>query len=485
VESILRIIIEDNIILSGLQTQVRGLSSARTDVMAGGPWWWLENHKGISNVFSAISIVPRRCGERRADIFKGLLGVFHGLFDAQEVTDELSGDDIDKISFAFFRQLSMKTGWAWTRLAISSGERAQWDWIPVIANSPKFMTTDLFSGIVRLGVLKKGKTAVKAQAVVGLEGSPRKYMRIALNQAGPGDVGFYFNFQGCNGGKKQTTGFLNSETISVNSLPRIISGDETGRTLTQCATVLGYALDPGCDEVEFRQRVLSKLMPRWNVSDPNAKPPNWVDRCVSGTFWERPDPPYFKSHNMSMNFKMPDLFDCGSRLQNDNMAKISCEVRVNCGCTITAPFALIFEAFTSLHGSSLGDKTGYLDQDNRIVLHDGLGLVQVGDIGKAFSVVAFEGDVHANASYASACRKARPHKPAVADKPWPRARALVREEFSHDMMDAMRDYGFVETGGSGNLLICRNNRMDDYRILGVCIDDKFTSKKGSRSVKIR
>ena len=34
-----------------------------------------------------------------------------------------SGDDMERISFNFFKQLSTKTGFAWTKLAISSGER--------------------------------------------------------------------------------------------------------------------------------------------------------------------------------------------------------------------------------------------------------------------------------------------------------------------------------------------------------------------------
>jgi len=61
----------------------------------------------------------------------------------------------------------------------------------------------------------------------------------------------------------------------------------------------------------------------------------------------------------------------------------------------------------------------------------------------------------------------------------------VREEFTHGMTDMMRDYGYVGTGGSGNLLICRNNLIDPYRIIGVCIDEVLDSKKGSHSVTIR
>jgi hypothetical protein len=43
----------------------------------------------------------------------------------------------------------------------------------------------------------------------------------------------------------------------------------------------------------------------------------------------------------------------------------------------------------------------------------------------------------------------------------------------------------VETGGSGNLLICRNNLMGQYKIIGVCIDEFIENKKGGHTVTIR
>lgn len=49
VNAILRFIDDDCIDLDFLQTQVRGISSARTDIIAGGPYWWHENYKGVSN----------------------------------------------------------------------------------------------------------------------------------------------------------------------------------------------------------------------------------------------------------------------------------------------------------------------------------------------------------------------------------------------------------------------------------------------------
>ena len=73
----------------------------------------------------------------------------------------------------------------------------------------------------------------------------------------------------------------------------------------------------------------------------------------------------------------------------------------------------------------------------------------------------------------------------MAKPAWPRGRALVKEEFSHGLMDVMRGYGYVPTGGSGNLLICRNHPMGRYKIIGVCIDETIANKRGEHTVAIR
>lgn len=159
--------------LNSLQTQVKGINSARSDIINGGPYWWYENYKGISNVFSVVSIRPRKC-DQRVDIFRGLLGVFSGLFTPEEIERDISGDDLEKISFAFFKQLFTKTGYAWTKLAISSGERGEWDWIPVVENYGGFLTTDCFGGVVNLGRVKPKdyeKGQAKATAMTGMTGS--------------------------------------------------------------------------------------------------------------------------------------------------------------------------------------------------------------------------------------------------------------------------------------------------------------------------
>jgi hypothetical protein len=482
INTILRVIDEDTISLSSLQLQVRGIESARTDIVNGGPNWWYENQKGVANIFSAISIVPRHCQEK-ADIFKGLLGIFSGLFTSDEIENQISGDNVEKMSFNFFRQLSTKTRLAWTKLAISSGERGEWDWIPVVENYSGKMTTDCFAGVVNLGIVKS-KGQAKATAVTGVKGSPKKYMRIRLNQSTESN-GFNFFFKGCNCGKKIKTGMFSSETIPTHDHPRTVAKDETGKVLVQTATILGSLIDPASDIVEYRRRLLRKLQPNWRITDPTAKPTAWEDRCVNGTFWERPHPHYLRPHNMSMNYRMVDIVSCQSRLANESTANISCEVSINCGCVIVAPFSLIFEAVTAVQGSSLGGTAATLDPDHRIILRDGLGLVQIGDIGKTFNLIAFGGDVDAHRTNASACRSSRVEKPVVPMRPWPWGRALVKEEFSHGFTDQMRDYGYVETGGSGNLLISRNHVIDQYKIIGVCIDEYIQNEKGRKPVTIR
>lgn len=147
---------------------------------------------------------------------------------------------------------------------------------------------------------------------------------------------------------------------------------------------------------------------------------------------------------MSMNYRMAEMITCGSRLENESTADISCQVRVNCGCTIIAPFSFIFEAITAVEGSSLGDRKAVALEDDRIVLRDGLGLVKVGDVGKSFNLVAFGGDIDAHKSFAKSCRSTRLHRGVVHKVSWPKGRALVREEFTHGISDSMRDYGYVE-----------------------------------------
>lgn len=135
-------------------------------------------------------------------------------------------------------------------------------------------------------------------------------------------------------------------------------------------------------------------------------------------------------------------------------------------------------------GSSLGGASAILEED-RIVLSDGLGLVQVGDVGKAFNLVAMGGDVDFHKSYSSSCRSTKLHKPVYPKLSWPIGRALVREEFKHGISNSMRGYGYVQTRGSGNLLICRNNPFGRYKIVGVCIDEYVENRGGSCSVTIR
>ncbi|GAB1316513.1 Heterokaryon incompatibility domain-containing protein [Madurella fahalii] len=484
VDAVLGLIEEDIVALSALQVQVRGISAARTDIISGGPQWWRDNQRGITNVFSAISVRPRECRERH-DIFRGLLGVFNGLFTPEEMRRELEGTDIEVLSFAFFKQLSIKTERAWTRLVTSSRDRGQWDWIPVVANHQRMLTTDCFSGVVDLGRLKQNGLATVA-ASTGILGAPRRYMTLTPRQGSHDGKGFRFAFKGCNCGKKVRSGLFSREPIhAYDQCVRVVK-DQTGRTLVQCATILASIIDPGGDIVEYRRRLLHKLQPWWHVSDHNAKPPGWIDRCVSGTPWANPDRLHMRVHNRSMDFDMEDIWGCGSRLQNDTTANITCELRANCGCVVTAPFSLVVEAIAAVEGGVLGGDSATLDHDGRLTLRDGLGLAQVGDVGKAFHLVAFHGDVDSYRSYASRCRTTRIDRPVFETRPWPSGRALVREDFRHDVTDMMRDYGYIETG-AGNLLICRNHPLDRYRIVGVCIDgrDTIANKDPCRLVTLK
>ncbi|KAJ8125942.1 hypothetical protein O1611_g7696 [Lasiodiplodia mahajangana] len=249
---ILAVISNDIRILRMLQTMVRGINAARTDIINGGQFWWRENPKGISNIFSAISITPRGCS-RMCDLFRGLLGIFSGLFTPEEIKTEIAGDDIEKISFAFFKRLSTRTSCAWTKLSISSRERGEWDWIPVTEQKhnegledeseweeeeeeeeqekndnnekdnengvtvavteeaqsgeiqpPKqeekknTIKTDIFAGVTNLGFLRS-KGRAKTQGLTGLLGKPRKFMSIHLKEENPE---FHFIFKGCNCDKK-------------------------------------------------------------------------------------------------------------------------------------------------------------------------------------------------------------------------------------------------------------------------------------------
>jgi hypothetical protein len=536
--AILKIINDDYWTLSFLQIQVMGISCARMDIITGGSSWWHENYKGVSNVFSAAAITARKSYER-ADVFRGLLGVFSGLFTPEETLEKLVGDDMERISFEFFKQLSIKTGHAWTKLAVSSKMRKEWDWIPAVANSSRqLMTTDCFSGVVRLGKLGEHDEA-KTTASTGItRRSPQRYMTVQLDTEDLSNSEFSFVFHGCNCGKESKRWFSRtSEEIPEKETQRkSVAGDETGRVLLQCATILGSLMDPGNDVVEYRKRLLEKLRPYWKVSDPSAKTADWIDRCVSGTDWEKPDPCLFKVHNRSMSYEMGAIYACGSRLQNESTANISCTVVVNCGCKIVAPFSLIFSAITAVEGSSLGGNSASLEEDTgRITLSDGLGLVQVGDIDNLFSLVAFEGNVESYSVHAKDCRTTKLNKPVDHNRDWPKSRALLRHEVHeglsrlpdkispqdiyegltklpgkvhmhdihegftnlpgkmhmHDIQEGLstipgiiRTYGYVKTEGSGNLLICRKG-FDPYKIIGACIDESMACLSREHRVTIR
>ncbi|KAH7303937.1 heterokaryon incompatibility protein-domain-containing protein [Stachybotrys elegans] len=479
IDTILKLVDEDIISLAARQVQVGGISSARTDIINGGPFWWRENLKGVRNIFSALAMVPREC-ERKPDFFRGLLGIFSGLFSEAEIQTELAGENLEKVSFAFFKQLSIKTGLAWTKLVMDCHGRENWSWIPILRNHENVISTEFFTGVMTLGRVNESGQATM-EATTGLRGNPRKYTNIRLLQ---GNGSFDFIFKGCNCSKELKTDIPSTGQLATDDRPKEIVQDETGRSLVQCATLLGYALDPGCEDIqEYRRRLLHRLRPDWRISDPAAKPLGWVDRCVSGTAWQDPGLLGFRSHNMLINYTMVDMVGCLSRLAHASTANFMCEVTINCGCYIYAPFSLVFEALTAVEGSSLGGISATLDDDGRIEITDGLGLVQLGDVGRTFSLVAFGGDINAHKSHASICRRTKADQLVIPKQRWPSGRALVGDEFAHEVTDMMRDYGYLDTG-VGNLLICRSDPMNPYKIVGVCVDDLIANKRGQTLVKI-
>ena len=58
-----------------------------------------------------------------------------------------------------------------------------------------------------------------------------------------------------------------------------------------------------------------------------------------------------------------------------------------------------------------------LDDNCRIILKDGLGLVQVGDVGRTFNLVAFGGDVNFHKARSSGCRGTKVDKAVVCQLP--------------------------------------------------------------------
>jgi hypothetical protein len=189
------------------------------------------------------------------------------------------------------------------------------------------------------------------------------------------------------------------------------------------------------------------------VGDSNARPKNWVDSCVSGTGLGNPDPRLLRIHNASVNYCMPDINFVGSGLENQSTAAISCEVRVKCGCTIVAPFSWIFVSIGVIEGTHIRDMSASVDPDDRIIMTDGIRQLQIHDVGDVLDLICFKGDVDSYKDQAASCRNTKSGRAVVSKLQWPKGRALVREEFSHDgIKDRIKDYGYLHTGGSGNLL---------------------------------
>lgn len=260
--------------------------------------------------------------------------------------------------------------------------------------------------------------------------------------------------------------------------------DETGRYLVQCATFLASIFDSSTDIVEYRTRLLNKIKPNRDITDPAAKPADWINRCVSGTEWENPT--LFKSHNMSVEYAMSHITSCDSRLENERTADIVCDVTINWGCRFTVPYSWVFEAVTSIKERSLGEIKMVVDRDGRMERQDGIGLLpSVGNVGESFDMVAFGGDVKFYEREAAPCRKEKEGGLVRHEGRVPTARALVRGGFTHEEKDLSKEYGVVDTDGCRNLLLCKKKSEGYYKIMGVWIDDEMATKKEKHTATIR
>ncbi|GAB1314691.1 hypothetical protein MFIFM68171_04901 [Madurella fahalii] len=101
------ILVLDILSLKGLRTQVRGIDSARTDILTG----WTGG------------LIGGRVNDgRRRTPSKGSSAPFSGLFTPDEIESQMTGHNMNAISFAFFRQLSVTTKVPWARLVLSTGD---------------------------------------------------------------------------------------------------------------------------------------------------------------------------------------------------------------------------------------------------------------------------------------------------------------------------------------------------------------------------
>lgn len=204
---------------------------------------------------------------------------------------------------------------------------------------------------------------------------------------------------------------------------------------------------------------------------------------MSGTEWE--SPVSFKPHNMAVEYAMSHITDCDSPLENDRTADIVCDVTVNCGCTFTAPYSWGLEAISSIKGSSLGAVKMVVDKDGRIERKGGIRLLpSAGNVGESFDLVAFGGDVKFYERQAARCRKESQKRPENVERRMPTARVLMRAGFTYEKRDFLRQYGFVDTGGCGNLLLCRKKPGDSDQVVGVCIDDEMLTRREKHTVHI-
>ena len=486
VNAVLNILDEDLRSLETLPREMDGINDSRADILKEGSLWWHNGEYRIANLFSVYSSRPR-VGTQGRDIFSALLGIFSGLFTPNEIRETLTRHiAIDDTSFVFLQRLSLATGCAWTRRALSYTKRTRFNWIPAERHNGmgSGLSSEFFADVFCLGRLTKGGLVRTPKYYTGLSGVPRQYMTINFQEKNRNPK-FRFVFTGCNCGKEIRTSSRGTKPIPpAVGHSTFMRGMETGEALVRSATILGSFLVTGdmistsakTWIVRYRRELLSRLDPHWHVSNPDAIPVDWMDECVRGTPWE---PPRLQMgfHNMSVNYTLEDLTDCGSRLYDKRRASMMCELTVNCGCTIVAPLPFIMEALIASAVRGKGRYSGPFSviksqsaPEPTMPAKDELGLRRLAEPGNTWHMLAFGGDTEAHVSEATRCRKTDSRVTHLLTH-WPEWRALVGDNFQHSRVSNMlRKYGTLDSKGCSPLLISRESPVSHYSIIGIWMD---------------
>lgn len=136
---------------------------------------------------SAFPLKPRECGHNH-DILGGLLGTFSSLCGPEEIERDLAGTDVEAVSFCF-KQLFLRTGGAWTKLAISNNHRGPSRTIaergigsPFVEGSATSRpAADCLSSVVDPGRLQQNGQA-RTVVETGINATPKKPITIQFER---------------------------------------------------------------------------------------------------------------------------------------------------------------------------------------------------------------------------------------------------------------------------------------------------------------